>query len=186
MSDPTDVAAPVLVTHIRRAHAGDAGALALAGAATFLETFAGILHGRDIVEHCRAQHATEVYTAWLADPATTSWLVETDRGDAPVGYAVVAPAKLPLEDLSADDLELKRIYLLSRFHGGGVGRDLMRHAVAESRSRGARRLLLGVYAGNARALAFYARNGFRQVGERRFQVGGNTYGDAILALDLHD
>jgi predicted N-acetyltransferase YhbS len=35
-------------------------------------------------------------------------------------------------------------------------------------------------------LAFYARNGFRQVGERRFQVGGNSYGDAILALDLHE
>ena len=185
MSDSTDTVS-LTATHIRRAHAGDAGALALAGAATFLETFAGILHGRDIVEHCRLQHAAEVYTAWLGDPATASWLAQTDRGDAPVGYAVIAPAKLPLDDVSADDLELKRIYLLSRFHGGGVGRELMQHAVAESRARGARRLLLGVYAGNARALAFYARNGFRQIGERRFQVGGNTYGDAILALDLQD
>lgn len=186
MSDSTEPAADLTATHIRRAHAGDAGALALAGAATFLETFAGILHGRDIVEHCRVQHAAEVYSAWLADPACASWLAETDRGDAPVGYAVVAPAKLPLADVSDDDLELKRIYLLSRFHGGGVGRELMRHAVAESRARGARRLLLGVYAGNARALAFYARNGFRQVGERSFQVGRNTYGDAILALHLHE
>lgn len=173
-------------THIRRAHADDAGALALAGAATFLETFAGILHGRDIVEHCRVQHAPQVYQDWLADPSTASWLAETVERDAPVGYAVIAPAKLPVADLSEDDLELKRIYLLSRFHGGGVGRELMRHAVVEARERGARRLLLGVYAGNERALGFYARHGFRRIGERHFQVGGTSYGDAVLALDLHE
>ncbi|WP_223620395.1 GNAT family N-acetyltransferase [Lysobacter sp. ESA13C] len=169
---------------IRRAGADDAGALALAGAATFLETYAGILHGRDIVEHCRKQHAQEVYADWLDDAGAALWLAETAEGAAPVGYAVITPPKLPLHDLSGGDLELKRIYLLSRFHGGGVGRELMEQAVAEARVRGARRLLLGVYAGNARALAFYARNGFEHVGERRFQVGGNTYGDAILALDL--
>ena len=89
-----------------------------------------------------------------------------------------------LADLRTDDLELKRIYLLSRFHGGGTGRRLMQHAVDEARSRGAGRLLLGVYAGNERALAFYARCGYVRVGERRFQVGANTYEDAILALDL--
>lgn len=172
-------------THIRRARAGDADALALAGAATFLETFAGILHGGDIVEHCRVQHAPQVYRDWLADASYASWLAETVERDAPVGYAVVAPARLPLADLGVDDLELKRIYVLSRFHGGGVGRELMRHAVVEARARGARRLLLGVYAGNARALAFYARSGFSQVGERHFQVGANRYADAVLALDLH-
>ncbi|MBX9402152.1 GNAT family N-acetyltransferase [Lysobacter sp. BMK333-48F3] len=169
---------------IRRAGADDAAALALAGAATFLETFAGILDGPDIVAHCRNQHAVELYDGWLADPQCVAWLAETVHGAAPVGYALIAPPKLPLADLRADDLELKRIYLLSRFHGGGVGRELMRHAVEQARERGAGRLLLGVYAGNARALAFYARNGFGQVGERRFQVGANVYQDAILALEL--
>ncbi|MGO1001486.1 GNAT family N-acetyltransferase [Lysobacter sp. CA196] len=169
---------------VRRADADDAGALALVGAASFLETFAGILHGRDIVEHCRQQHTHAVYADWLIDPGAALWLAETAEGAAPVGYALLTPPKLPLPDLGEGDLELKRIYLLSRFHGGGVGRELMQQAVAEARARGARRLLLGVYAGNAKALAFYARSGFEQVGERRFQVGGNSYGDAILALDL--
>ncbi|MGH8082583.1 MAG: GNAT family N-acetyltransferase [Lysobacter sp.] len=176
---------PNLSTRIRRAEAADAGALALAGAATFLETFAGVLDGSDIVEHCRVQHAASLYADWLADGEVAAWLAETVERAAPVGYAMIAPPKLVLADLCGSDLELKRIYLLSRFHGGGVGRELMHSAVAESRARGARRLLLGVYSGNARALAFYARNGFRQVGERRFQVGDNVYDDAVLALDLH-
>ncbi|MGO4777249.1 N-acetyltransferase family protein, partial [Lysobacter sp. 2RAB21] len=174
-----------LPTRIRRAEPSDVGALALTGAATFLESFAGILDGRDIVEHCRLQHAPSVYADWLADGAVAAWLAETVSPPAPVGYAVIAPPKLPLDDLSETDLELKRIYLLSRFHGGGVGRELMNHAIAESRARGARRLLLGVYSGNTRALAFYARNGFVKVGERRFQVGGNIYDDDVLGLDLH-
>lgn len=175
---------PTPPTRIRRAEAADAGALALIGAATFLETFAGILNGRDIVEHCRVQHAPSIYGGWLADPAVAVWLAETQTPPAPVGYALIAPSKLPLDDVSETDLELKRIYLLSRFHGGGVGRELMNHAIAEARARGARRLLLGVYAGNQRALAFYARNGFYQVGERLFEVGGNPYADNMLALDL--
>ncbi|MGO1068689.1 GNAT family N-acetyltransferase [Lysobacter sp. CA199] len=177
-SDPT-----AQVTRIRRADANDAGALALVGAATFLETFAGILAGDAIVEHCRVQHAPGVYAEWLADANVAAWLAETE-GAAPVGYALIAPPKLALPDLSERDLELKRIYLLSRFHGGGVGRELMDQAVAQARARDARRLLLGVYRGNARALAFYARNGFRQVGERRFQVGERFYDDVVLALEL--
>ena len=41
---------------IREAGEADAPALALIGAATFLETFAGILDGDAIVGHCAAQH----------------------------------------------------------------------------------------------------------------------------------
>lgn len=180
MTDTADTALPL----IRRAHAGDAEALALVGAATFLDTFAGTLDGADIVGHCRKQHAAELYAQALADPASALWLAETAAGAAPVGFAMLTPPQLPLPDLRADDLELKRIYLLSRFHGGGTGRRLMQCAIDEARARGAGRLLLGVYAGNARALAFYARCGYAQIGERRFQVGGNTYQDAILALEL--
>lgn len=171
---------------IRRAAAGDADALALVGAATFLDTFAGVLDGADIVAHCRKQHSAEAYAQALADPAVALWLAET-AGAAPVGFAMLTPPHLPdlpPQQQRAGDLELKRIYLLSRFHGGGTGRRLMQHAIDEARARGAGRLLLGVYAGNARALAFYARCGYAQVGERRFQVGANTYHDAILALEL--
>jgi len=169
---------------IRRAHAGDADALALAGAATFLETFAGILDGANIVDHCRKQHAADLYAQALADPACALWLAETAAGAAPVGLAMLTPPKLPLADQREHDLELKRIYLLSRFHGGGTGRRLMQHAIDEARARGAGRLLLGVYAGNERAQAFYARCGYVQVGEREFQVGRDTYRDTILALEL--
>ena len=169
---------------LRAAASDDAAALALVGAATFLETFAGVLDGADIVEHCRVQHAHEVYARWLADPAAAIWLAVADPGGAAVGFAVLAPSDLPVVDPRPGDLELKRIYLLRRFQGTGTGAGLMRAAMGEARRRHATRLLLGVYDGNPRALAFYDKAGFTIIGERHFHVGHHDYHDHVLALEL--
>ena len=42
---------------IRRCGPGDEHRLAAVGAASFLETFAGVLQGEDILRQCEAQHA---------------------------------------------------------------------------------------------------------------------------------
>lgn len=168
---------------IRRAVAGDEDALALAGQATFLETFSGVLDGAAIVRHCRQAHSAAQYRQWLDDPHAAIWLAEAMPGNAPVGYLVVARPDLPTAD-TARDLELKRIYLLGRYHGGGVGKRLLGQAIGHARSAGAARLLLGVYAGNASAIAFYRKQGFEKVAQRQFVVGGRAYDDHVLGLVL--
>lgn len=166
---------------IRAASAQDSARLGLVGAATFLETFAGILDGEAIVAHCAHEHRPSGYDAYLANGAA-AWLGETAAGDAPVGYAMVAAPNLP--GAEPRDLELKRIYVLSRFHGSGLGRALMGAAVEHATRFGAPRLLLGVYKRNHRALSFYARSGFEPIGERLFQVGDRHYEDLVLARRL--
>lgn len=168
---------------IRRARAGDGPALALAAQATFLETYAGVLPLADILAHCEHQNSAAVYDAWLQRADYAMWLAEMDEGKAGVGFAVLCPPDLPVA-LEPGDLELKRIYLLHRFHGTGVGAGLMEASVEEARARGAPRLLLGVYGGNERAIAFYARQGFAVVGERKFKVGANVYDDLVLARPI--
>ena len=37
---------------------------------------------------------------------------------------------------------------------------------------------------NHRAIGFYTKQGFRQIGTRRFDVGGTLYDDVVLACDL--
>jgi ribosomal protein S18 acetylase RimI-like enzyme len=169
---------------IRECLDGDAETLALVGQASFLEAFAGILPGRDILAHCTNQHSVGVYRDWLKSEAAKIWIAETELGQAGVGYLVLTPPKLPIADPRDDDLEIKRIYILHRFHGIGVGRRLMDAAIDYSKSKGTRRILLGVYSRNADAIAFYERLKFRQVGVRKFNVGHNVYDDAVLALDL--
>lgn len=165
---------------VRAAVADDAARLALLGKATFLESYAHLLPVTDILAHTARQHAEEVYTRWLADPACRLWLAEVTPGLAPVGYLVATPPDLPLAGVDERDLEIRRIYLLHRFHGGGLGRALMDEVIAGARAMGKRRLLLGVYSRNAAALAFYARLGFTQAGTRQFRVGANEYFDYIL------
>ncbi len=165
---------------LRLAVPGDEEALSLLGSATFLETYSGALSGPDILAHCRRHHATSVYAAWLGDPAYR--ICVADLRTAPVGYAVLSPAELPAS--RPGDIELKRIYLLHRFQGVGLGRALMEWSVQQARTMGRLRLLLGVKAANAAALAFYTRHGFERVGERKFQVGAQVCDDLVLGRPL--
>lgn len=173
-------ALPVTELRVRQAGAGDAAALSLVGAATFLETYASLLPVADILSHTARQHAREVYARWLADPACGCWIAEHAAGSAPVGYLIATPPDLPLADVTDEDWEIRRIYLLHRFQGAGLGRQLMHEVQAAARAAGKRRLLLGVYSRNEAALAFYVRQGFTQAGTRTFRVGASDYHDYIL------
>jgi ribosomal protein S18 acetylase RimI-like enzyme len=158
----------------------DADTLATIGSATFLESFAGILEGSSILMHCQHQHSAATYRKYLAQPETRAWLAVVPPGDAPIGYAMLTAPDLPLGDLSDADIELKRIYVFSRYQRAGAGKLLFEQSLQSARDTGKQRLLLGVHAANARALAFYRKHGFEQVGVRTFQIGQMIYGDLVL------
>ena len=174
-----------LAWSVRTAGVDDAAALGLIGAATFLESFAGMLDGQAIIAHCQAEHSAQRYAQFFADGAQ-AWLGEATAGDgegrAPIGYALLAQPDLP--GSRPGDLELKRIYVLSRWHGSGLAAALMAAAAGQAAAAGAPRLLLGVHAGNARALKFYRKQGFAQIGARQFRVGHRVYDDVVLARPL--
>ncbi len=167
---------------------GDEALLSLLGGATFLEAFADVLNGDDILAHCQHQHSPEVYRAWLEDNSVRVWIAETEAGHTPIGYLILMPSTLTLEDSREEregsDLEVKRIYLLHRFQGMGIGKRLMQSAISFAREKGCSRLLLGVYGGNDAAIAFYERVGFAKVGTRRFTVGSTVCDDFILGMTL--
>jgi len=162
----------------------DAQTLALIGAATLLESFAGFVPGHALLGHCDRYHHASVYLGYLAKPETRIWLAEVEPGAAPVGYAMLTIPDFPEGLAQPGDLELRRIYLFSRFHGSGTARSLMELAIASAREQQAKRLLLGVHPENRRALAFYAKNGFEKIGVRTFQVGSTFFEDPVLALTL--
>lgn len=162
---------------VRQASGEDAQRLSLVASASFLETFAGVLDGDALVAHCTkscsADHFVEVLAA-----GGKAWLAEANG--APVGYALLTAPEL---DAARDgDIELKKIYLLSRFHGGGTARALFDAALAAA--RGHKRLLLGVKDDNHRAIAFYRKQGFSQIATRQYDVGGSLYDDIVMACDL--
>ena len=148
---------------IRDAGDADTAALALVGAATFLDAYAGVLDGADLVAHVGRVHDAGAIGAALAGGGR-AWLAEV-RG-APVGYALVERPALP--GATEADLELRRIYVLSRFWRLGIGAALLGRAAVFAREAGAARLLLGVHGENERAIGFYRRSGLTVVGTRKF------------------
>lgn len=168
---------------VRGATAADAEALALVASATFLETFAGLFEGRDIVAHCAANNTPDTFTLWANDPSASVLIAEVESGRAPIGYAVLAEPDLPIAAGPAD-IELKRIYALSLMHGTGVGAALMATAIEDAGRMGRRRVLLGVYARNPRAHAFYKRQGFEVIGQRKFLVGSTLQDDLVFAREI--
>lgn len=168
---------------IRRAGAEDAAALAMVGAATFLESFADLIAVADMAAHVRVKHGEQAYRVFAADPASALWIAELTGTGAPVGYAVLTTADLPIAT-GPDDVELRRIYILSKWHGGGLGRQLIEAVFEQARAWGKRRLLIGVYSGNHGAIGFYRRMGAEQIGTRRFQVGDALFDDLIFGVEL--
>ena len=164
---------------LRLCHQEDAAMLSLVAGASLLEAFAGILSGVDLLAHCQRNNSPEAFGKYLAAPTNRCVLAEAEPGKAPVGYLVCCEPDLPVE-LTADDYELRRIYLLHRFQGLGIGRALMDAALEYTRELGRKRLLLGVYGGNHTAIRFYEHAGFQQVGERSFTVGSTTHRDAVM------
>ena len=171
------------IWRLRRADAGDAPALAMVAAASFLETFAGILKGPDIVAHCARKSSPAQFAAWAEDAGSAVTLAEHPDGAAPIGYTVLTAPDFPTTT-TADDIELRRIYALSITRGTGLGHRLMAQAIEDAAALGGKRLLLGVLGTNYLARAFYEREGFTLAGTRRFNVGSGWYDDVIYARAL--
>ncbi len=166
---------------LRRAVFADAAKLSLVGGASFLESFAHDHPGNDMVDHIADRHSVDTYRAWLSDPDYILWIVEEAAG-APVGYAIIGPAELP--GSVNGDLEIKRIYMLYRWHGGGHGKALFDAICNEAGMRGGSRLILAVYSANILAQKFYARQGFTKIGETQFAVGSARFTDYVMARPL--
>lgn len=168
---------------LRLAAPTDADRLAHIGVATFIDSYTFDIDGEAMVLHCSNQHAPTIYARYLADPDARIWLAEHRKTGAPIGYALTCNPDLPVP-IQTDDIELKRIYVLSRFHGSGAGLALLNCCIAHARAQKSARLLLGTYEENHRAMAFYSRHGFKQIGTRKFQVGNKVFDDVVLALEV--
>jgi ribosomal protein S18 acetylase RimI-like enzyme len=169
---------------VRRAIADDADALSLVAAATFLESYAHMIRAADMLKHVGRHHIADTYRAFAADPACGLWIAELGEGGAPIGYALLTPPDLPIEGMTPQDCELRRIYILSRHQKGGVGRRLMEALTDHARETGKTRLFVGVHSGNDGAIGFYRRSGFVDAGRRIFRVGDTDYDDLIFAMDI--
>jgi ribosomal protein S18 acetylase RimI-like enzyme len=163
---------------IRIATAEDAHRLSELAARTFIDTFARDNSPEDMAMYVAATFTPERQLRELRDPAQRVLLVERD-GEA-VGYAQLVEGPAPRCVTGDAPVELARFYVDRAWHGRGIARALMRRALDEAARLGGRTLWLGVWERNARAIAFYGREGFVDVGAREFVLGHDVQTDRLM------
>lgn len=167
---------------VRRAFAKDIPALTNLGPATFRETFGSLLPEEAIEARMAVAYSPERLAADLEDPDQAWFLVDSAEGI--LGFAALQKAVPPACVKGPEPIEFGRLYVQRAWQGRGPGSALMEAALAEARRRGARTCWLLAWAQNLRALAFYRRNGFLEIGRHTLTFGGQGLEHLVMARAL--
>ena len=171
---------------IRRATPDDAPALAAAATTFFRDTF-GAANRPEDMDHYLAHSFGEARQRAELEDSGARVLIATGLDSEIIGYVHLrlgAPPPAASSAPAGRAAEIARLYADRRVHGRGLGAALMHAAVTTALEWGAELLWLGVWEENPRAIAFYAKHGFIDVGEQEFQLGADLQHDRIMARRL--
>jgi ribosomal protein S18 acetylase RimI-like enzyme len=167
---------------IRRALPTDASALAALGARTFADTFAAENSPEDLQAYLAGAYGETRQRAEIANPEIVTLLVE--GGPGLVAFSQLRRAPAPPCVALPSPVEVWRFYVDRAWHGGGVARPLMDTALEAARELGAGSVWLSVWERNPRAIAFYTKCGFFDVGSKLFLVGTDRQTDRVMAREI--
>jgi ribosomal protein S18 acetylase RimI-like enzyme len=167
---------------IRIASRNDVSLLAELSAATFRSTFAKDNTPEDMEAYLTENFSEEKLEQELSDPLATFFIAELSS--KPLGYAKLHMGPPDASVTGAKPMELVRLYVLPEGIGRGIGARLMQECIETAAGRGLETLWLGVWEHNHRAIRFYQKWGFEEVGSHIFQLGGDAQTDLIMQKSL--
>jgi ribosomal protein S18 acetylase RimI-like enzyme len=162
---------------IRRGRSEDADRLAVLATQVWLHTYATSGITADIAEYVLHELTPEKFRAVLHDPTCQVFVAAS--GESLAGLAVVKFG-IPCPTGNHSSAELQTLYVQEHFLGCGAGKSLLRAAEAEAMQRSNGVLWLTVNAKNARAIAFYAHQGYTKVGTTYFVLGEGRHENHVL------
>jgi diamine N-acetyltransferase len=161
--------------NIRHATPADAAALAEIAERTFRDTFARDNRPEDLETYVTSAYSEEKQRRELENPNGVTLLGETDDGEL-IAYAQMRRVRSP-----HGEVEIARFYVDKNHHGQGIAQQLMQAAYDAARELGGTTIWLGVWERNLRAIAFYVKCGYRDVGSQPFLVGSDLQTDRVMA-----
>lgn len=163
---------------IRLATVADAKSLARLARRTFSDTFAADNGPDDLALHLDRAFTPLQQGRELADPTIRTLLLYV--GPTVAAYAQLRRGPAPECVASTSSIELWRFYVAKEWHGQGIAQALMQRVVSEAGQLGADTIWLGVWERNPRAIAFYAKARFVDVGSHVFLLGNDAQTDRIM------
>lgn len=168
---------------IRIANKNDAEIIALLGRVTFTETFGYFFKDKhDLFNYCHTTFSVDKIENSIAKPNNVYWIAFVDR--LPVGYA-----KLKLNSSSEfieleNVCQLQKIYVLKDFLSMKIGFNLQNLILEKANKKGNNCIWLSVLTSNERAINFYRKTGFQQIGNHDFKIGKENFEFIAMSKDL--
>ena len=130
-----------------------------------------------VAQYVLSRLTPEKYSHALSESGVYFFVAENDRNL--IGFAAVELG-IPCPTGANSSAELRTLYVQEHHVGQGVGKALLRRAESAAREYSGCALWLAVNAKNARAVAFYARQGYSKVGTTYFVLGEERHENHVL------
>ncbi|MDQ3220808.1 MAG: GNAT family N-acetyltransferase [Acidobacteriota bacterium] len=167
---------------IREANASDAVLISILAATTFYEAYFEQDESTNLAGYISQSFGLNKIQSELADPAISFALIFLS--EKAVGYAKLEKDSTLGCIKGHNTIELKRIYVLERVYGKGVGSKLLEYCLSLAKDRGFESLWLQVWEQNPRAQRFYEKYGFEEVGTVNVPYGDVMGTNLVLEKSL--
>lgn len=169
---------------IRKANSRDAAKIAFLGKTTFGETFGHLFRDpNDLADYYERTFSEEKIGQSLLKDNNLYWLALVD--ELPVGYAKLK-LHSPIQFLEHTDVcQLQKIYVLQDYLSLKIGLQLQKELIEEARASGSSFIWLSVLKENERAIRFYLKNGFEEIGDHDFSIGKEDFDFIAMARKLN-
>lgn len=156
--------------------------ISLLAQATFTETFAHLFQPDVLQRYLIANFHPDKLKSSL-DKQNNQFLLAYYQ-DEPVGYAKLK-ANSPNQAIQAvNQMELQKIYFLSKCHGKQLGAAMMDTCMKYFRQNAPVTVWLDVLETNMKAIRFYQKFGFKTVGKEHFNFETASFTFDIMSLEL--
>ena len=163
---------------IRVGALSDAETISALAIQVFLDTYATYGVRPDLANEAFAEYGQAVFAQRLRQADRIFYLAE--RGQGLLGFAEVLGtyAQSPISGVGGS--ELVRLYIQPQAQGLGLGLALMREAELCAKQVRSGGVWLSAWEHNTRALAFYKRHDYKDVGLAQCVIQGQSFGNRIF------
>ena len=168
---------------IRKATIEDAEFISLLARVTFTETFGHYFRDhRDLTDYYDRIFCVSKIRSGLLNDNNMFWIALCD--ELPVGYAKLKK-RSKSEFIDSNDVsQLQKIYVLNDFQSMRIGENLQSALFEETISSGSKFLWLSVLKTNIKAISFYRKHGFYEIGEHTFDIGKEHFVFTVMNKNL--
>jgi diamine N-acetyltransferase len=168
--------------NLRPAVPADALCIAMLGTQVFLNTYAPEGMRLDLAREVLAHFAPTRIEELLHNQSVTFVLAES-AGHLMGFVQVTHGARHELVAYESTS-EVDRLYVHERFTSQGIGKALLHRAEALAASHGSAALWLTAWVGNARAIAFYSKQGYADMGATDYVFEDEHYENRVCVKVL--